>query len=68
MEFDVVLFANNIIKKIPTAIYPAWTMEVCDGPNGLSVLEINSFSTAGLYGCDLNVVVKEVNNALESYL
>lgn len=72
---EVIDFGNEIIKEIPTEIYPAWTLDVCnvstrldDKLVSLQVIEINSFSTAGLYGCDLNVVVQEVNNSLETYL
>lgn len=72
---EVIEFGNEIIKDIPTDLYPAWTIDVCNVSSGktdeivnLQVVEINSFSTAGLYGCDANTIVKEVSDSLENYL
>lgn len=57
---DVISFGNNIAKH-------KWTPDMCYAcdimKNGeeLKIIEINSFSCAGLYACDLDKVVKVVS-------
>lgn len=41
----------------------AWTMDICEVCEGLRLLEIGSFSCAGLYACQPEVVVKAVSDA-----
>jgi hypothetical protein len=63
----VVEFANSLLNDT-TNIYPAWTMDVCELETGLQVVEINSFSCAGLYGCDILKVVDEVTKATQELI
>jgi hypothetical protein len=39
---------------------PVYVLDVCETPEGLRLLELNPFSGADLYACDLNTVVAEV--------
>lgn len=41
----------------------AWTMDLCKSNGTIFLLEINSFSCAGLYSCDYGKVVKAVSSA-----
>ena len=40
---------------------PAWTLDVCESWPDLAVVEVNSFSCAGLYACDYEAVVQAIN-------
>lgn len=40
---------------------PMYTVDICQTADGkYYVMELNSFSCAGLYGCDFNIVVKKI--------
>jgi hypothetical protein len=41
----------------------AWTMDLCKSHGDILLVEINSFSCAGLYSCDYDKVVKAVSSA-----
>jgi len=68
---NIVNFANSILPEmIQAAKYPAFTADFTvnkynDQPK---LLELNSFSCAGLYGSDMDLVVKEVSKSLIEYL
>ena len=52
-------FAAEVASEMepPEAVY---VLDVCETPEGLHLLELNPFSGADLYACDLHVVVVEV--------
>lgn len=62
-------FAQDVINETKWEPDPVWTLDVCDseiaGIPFLSVLEIGSFSCAGLYGCNMTDVVREVTKVCE---
>jgi hypothetical protein len=45
-----------------------FTMDICKSSGKLKLLEINSFSCAGLYDCKLDVVINEASKlAIEEW-
>jgi len=60
----VLKFGQYVLERVKYEPDPAWTLDICEtDDNNLWVLETNSFSCAGLYACDCEAVVREVNNA-----
>jgi len=58
---EVIDFGNHVLKNINFSPDPIWTLDICEGEDDtLSVLEVNSFSCAGLYHSDLSIIVEEV--------
>jgi len=57
---DVLDYANEIASQ---GFQPdrAWTADICQVSDGLQLLEIGSFSCAGLYKCDMQKVVQAVS-------
>lgn len=44
----------------------AWTLDICQLDTGeLKVLEIGCFSSAGWYGCDINIIVDRISELAE---
>lgn len=65
-EQDVIDFATKMIDLYQPD--KAYTIDICRCDNKLKILEINSFNSASLYGCDLNLVVKNINElAIKEY-
>lgn len=58
-------FAQAIAAQLepPEVVY---TLDVCATPDGLRLLELNPFSGADLYACDLDEVVRAVGRLLEA--
>ena len=44
---------------------PVYVLDVCETPEGLRLLELNPFSGADLYACDLQTIVAEVGAFIE---
>lgn len=60
-------YCKLVLEKLPEK-YNTFTMDICVYKNSLSVVELNSFSAAGLYDCDLETVVKEISKkAIKEY-
>ena len=59
---EVVQFANRVLEDTKFRPEPIWTMDICQSGDTLNVLEIGCFSCAGLYECNLDDIVLEVNN------
>lgn len=58
----VLNFAQDVCDKVKYSPDPAWILDVCETATGeLYILEVGSFSCAGLYSCDLDLVVKSVS-------
>jgi hypothetical protein len=45
---------------------PVYVLDVCDAADGLRLMELNPFSGADLYGCDLHAVVEAVGRLVEA--
>jgi hypothetical protein len=60
---DVLKYGQYVLERVKYNPDPAWTLDVCEtADRNMWVLETNSFSCAGLYACDYEAVVREVNN------
>jgi len=46
---------------------PIYMMDICEGPNGLALLEIGPFNTSGLYHCDFDAIVRTVENIYKDF-
>lgn len=58
---DVVKAAEEAASLYSPA--PVFVCDVCEGVDGMKVLEYNCFNSAGLYACDIGSVVDSVTNA-----
>ena len=60
---DVVLqYGEQVLKEVKFKPDPIWTLDICETVSGdLRVLEVGSFSCAGLYACDPDPIIEEVN-------
>jgi hypothetical protein len=55
------LFAESVINSTDWEPDPVWTLDICSVDGKMYVLEVNSFSCAGLYSCDASKVVEAVS-------
>ena len=58
---EVLKYGQDVLDSIKYAPDPAWTLDICETPNGLKVLETGSFSCAGLYACEPEPIIQAVN-------
>lgn len=58
---EVVEYSQGVLDSIIYYPDPMWTLDVCETDAGLRVLEVGSFSCAGLYDCDMQKVVETTN-------
>jgi len=59
---SVLSFANHILLNGTISPDPVWVLDIAEtDQHVLAVLEINSFSCSGLYGCNLEPIVREVS-------
>lgn len=66
---EVIQYAQSVLDSVKYNPDPIWTLDICEYDNKLYVLEVGSFSCAGLYDCDPEIIVDAVNRiALEEYL
>lgn len=69
LPIEVKEFAEHIMEYANLySNYPAFIMDICESDNELQVLELNSFTSAGLYGCNLDLVVSHIPKLLEEFL
>lgn len=55
-------YGQQVLDEVEFKPDPIWTLDICETPAGdLKVLEVGSFSCAGLYACDPYPIVDEVN-------
>ena len=59
---SVMKYAQDTVIAVGYQPDPAWTLDICNINDELYVLEIGSFSCAGLYACDCEAIV----NAIET--
>lgn len=53
--------AVELVKEILNVNFepdPIYTIDICKTPEGYFLLELNSFSCAGFYGCNINMLAK----------
>jgi len=56
-------YAQSVISDIEWEPDPIYTIDICESVHGkLFVLELNAFSTSGLYDCDPDVVVETASD------
>lgn len=54
-------FAEEILSVVKYRPDPAFTMDICELPHkGLRLIELNSFSCAGMYACKLEPIVEAI--------
>jgi hypothetical protein len=59
---EVYSYGRDVVEFVKYRPDPAWTLDICETAGGdLKVLEVGSFSCAGLYACDCEAVVRAVN-------
>lgn len=58
---EVLNYAQSVINTIKYNPDPIWTLDICETNGELKVLEVGSFSCAGLYACDPEIVISEAN-------
>lgn len=63
------LYPQDIVDSVQWQPDRVWVLDMCHTAGGrYSMLEINSFSCSGLYGCDMEPIVREVSRvAQEEY-
>lgn len=59
---EVHSFAQNVVGSVKYSPDSAWTIDICDCQDGFKVVEIGSFSCAGLYACDFEKVVEAIGS------
>ena len=55
---EVRAFARSMLAEIAWRPDPIFTLDLCESNGHLFLVELNSFSCAGLYDCDLDAVVE----------
>lgn len=54
-------FALRIVRKELKDFLPAYTLDICESEQGLKVLELGCFNSAGFYHCDMDKIVTAIN-------
>lgn len=61
-------FAESVLKDMIWTPDDIFTLDVCQTDNGPKIVELNSFSCAGLYACDMEqVIIKVSEHTLNLY-
>jgi hypothetical protein len=55
---EAALYAQSIVDAVEWEPDPIYTLDVCESNGELFLLELNAFSTSGLYDCDLETIVR----------
>lgn len=56
-------YAEEILTNVKYRPDKAFVMDICEVPHkGLKLIEINSFSCSGMYACDLEPIVEEIED------
>lgn len=58
---DVIKYAQFVVDKANYKPDPVWTIDICETDSGFKIVEVGSFSCAGLYGCPSYSIVEQVN-------
>lgn len=63
----VLYYAQEVLGNIKYRPDILWTLDICETASGeLKVLEVGSFSCAGLYNCDYDLVINTVENLIST--
>jgi len=54
-------YAQKVVDSVRYIPDRIWTLDICTTSEGMYVLEIGSFSCAGLYACDVEPIVNKVS-------
>jgi hypothetical protein len=57
-------YVNDLLKKTDYSPAPAWTLDICFTDEHW-VLETGSFTSAGLYDCDIKKIIEDVEKAVK---
>ena len=55
---EAALYAQSLVDVVEWEPDPIYTLDICESNGELFLLELNAFSTSGLYDCDLETVVR----------
>jgi hypothetical protein len=59
---DVYVFVERILDNCKWSPDKCWTLDINKDKNGtMGLVEINSFSSSGLYKCELSGIIKEIS-------
>lgn len=61
---EVIKFAEEMTKLHNPA--PVFVMDICETEKGYKVIEVNGFNSAGLYKCDVSVIIDKINEWLSN--
>lgn len=61
MPQEVLDYGQQVLNSVKYSPDSVWTLDICESGNRLWVLEVGSFSCAGLYDCDPKKVIEAVN-------
>lgn len=62
LPMEIHQYAQGVLDSIDYRPDPVWTIDICEDSNGnLKVVEVGSFSCAGLYSCDCEPIVTTIN-------
>ncbi len=61
VPIEVFDYAQSVLDSIKYKPDPLWTLDICKANDELKVLEVGSFSCAGLYSCDPEAVINAAN-------
>jgi hypothetical protein len=62
---EAALYAQSIVDAVEWEPDPIYTLDVCESNGELFLLELNGFSTSGLYDCDLEIIVRVASKMAE---
>jgi hypothetical protein len=68
VDQSILDYAQEIVNDVDYEPDPAWTLDICETHDKLAVLEVGSFSCAGLYACDPKPIVTHINKLVSTTL
>lgn len=68
VPIEVLNYAQGVLDSVKYNPDFVWTLDICKAEDNFKVLEVGSFSCAGLYACDPELIINAVNHvALKEY-
>lgn len=64
---EALQYAQDVLNTVKYSPDPIWTLDICLTNNEFKVLEVGSFSCAGLYACDPEPIIHAVNYIMENH-
>ena len=65
---DAYDYVNELLKTVLYDPAPAWTFDICFSSGAYSVIETNSFTSAGLYDCDIAKIVVDIEKVTKEII